>query len=208
MKPSDSVFNRALARFKNRSADDEQRLDEYKRACARRLAIEDLKDRGVVLMGHSSLIEYAISQESVRVAEAQKALLEGKTTRKRGRPAVDPIAVAIYNAAIALFLQDGVSVAAAAKQAAKFLGEPATKDRIEKGHKRWLDTASDFLTFTSRSEITREFLAFHVFYLASELKRIAVELEADKAAEAARRKSARFAPFFGATDARKVASPK
>lgn len=208
MKPADTVFTRALDRFKNRSADEERRLDEYNRACARRLATEDLKDRGVVLIGHPSLIEYAVALESVRVAEAQKAKLEGKTVRKRGRPPVDPIAVDIYNAALALFLEDGVSIAAASKQAAKFLGEPATKDRIEKGHKRWLDTASDYLIFTNGSEITCEALTLQVFYLASELKRIAVELEADKAAEAARRKSARFAPFFGATDARKVASPK
>lgn len=205
---ADTVFNRALDHFKNRSTDEEQRLDEYRSACARSMAIEALKDRGVILIGHPSLIEHAISQESALVAEARKASLEDKTARKRGRPPVDPIAVDIYNAALALFLEDGVSVAAAAKQAAKFLGEPATKDRIEKGHKRWLDTASDFLIFTNLSEVTRVFLTRHVFYRASELRRIAAELEADKSAEAARRRSARFAPFFGATDARKVASPK
>lgn len=205
---ADTVFNRAVDRFKSRSADEERRLDEYKRACARSLAIEDLKDRGVVLIGHPSLIEYAVAQESVLVAEAQKATLEGKTARKRGRPAVDPIALNIYVAALAIFEQEGVSVAAAAKQAARFLGEPATKDRVEKGRKRWLDTASVFLTLTNGSEITREFLARLVASNGNELKRIAAELEADKAAEAARRKSARFAPFFGATDARKVASPK
>jgi len=208
MKPADTVFNRAVDRFKNRSADEEQRFEEYRRACARSLAIEDLKDRGVVLIGHPSLIEHAISRESALVAEARKASLEGNTARKRGRPTVDPVVLNIYTAALAIFQQEGVSVAAAAKQAARFLGDPATKDRVEKGRKRWLETAADFLTLTNGSEITREFLTWHVAGIGNELKRIAAEMEADKAAEAARRKSARFAPFFGASDARKVASPK
>lgn len=208
MKPADTVFTRALGHFKNRSADEEQRLEEYRSACARSLAIEALKDRGVVLIGHPSLIEHAISQESVLVAASRKVAFEGKTDRKRGRPAVDPVVLNIYTAALAIFQQEGVSVAAAAKQAARFLGEPATKDKLEKARKRWLETAADFLALTQGSEITREFLTRLVASNGRELKRIAAELEADKAAEAARRRSARFASFFGATDARKVASPK
>lgn len=193
---ADTVFNRALDRFKSRSADEEQRLDEYRSACARSMAIETLKDRGVVLIGHPSLVEHAISQESALVAEARKASIEGKTARKRGRPAVDPVVLNIYVAALAIFEQEGVSVAAAAKQAARFLGDPATKDRVEKGRKRWLETAADFLALTNGSEITCEFLTRLVASNGNELKRIAAEVEADKAAEAARRRLARFTPVF------------
>jgi hypothetical protein len=208
MRPADTVFKRAVERFKNLSDEKKQRVAEYRTACVRDLAIEALKDRGVILLGHPSLIEYAVSQECVLTAKVHEAAFEGKTARRRGRPPVNPVVLNIYAAALALFEHEGVSVASAAKQAARFLGEPATKDRVEKGRKHWLETASVFLAITDGSEITREFLTRLVASNASELKRIAAELEADQAAEAARRRSARFAPFIGATEPRKVASPK
>ncbi|WLS07527.1 hypothetical protein Q9314_15265 [Shinella sumterensis] len=208
MKPADTVMRRALDRFKNLSEEEKQRLAAYRAACVRDLAVEALKDHGVVLIGHPSLIEYAVSQECVLTAKVHEAAFEGKAARKRGRPAVDPVVLNIYTAALAIFEQEGVSVAAAAKQAAKFLGEPATKDRVEKGRKRWLETASVFLTLTNGSETTREFLTRLVASNVNELKRIAAELDADKAAEADRRRSARFTNFIGATEPRKVASPK
>lgn len=208
MKPADTVFKRAVARFKSVSPHEQQRLDEFRSAYVRNLAIQFLKDRGVVLIGHPSLVEYAIAEASVLMAEVHKAGLEGKRVRKRGRPLTDPVTVNIYIAAHAIFHQESVSVAAAAKQAAKFLGEPATKDRVEKGRKRWLAEASAWLVATNGGDITRQFLASVVGSNMNELKRIAAELKADQAAEAARRRSARFAPFIGAAPTRSLPRSK
>uniref|UniRef100_UPI00289B9037 hypothetical protein n=1 Tax=Shinella sp. TaxID=1870904 RepID=UPI00289B9037 len=135
-------------------------------------------------------------------------LLEGERKPKRGRPQVDHNTRIIYAAAFSLFTAEGTSHSAAAKQAAQFLGKPATKDRVEKNLKAWLRKASAAVRARGGCPKLRRFLWDTLFAVAEELTVLAAELDAERTAEAARRKSSRHASFIGAAPPRSLQRSK
>lgn len=195
MTPGDSVMRRALDYYTNPTPEVQSVCADYRDAYTRAFARATLEENGVVLVGHPTLLRYALSAAYERAAEALKPHLEGEPAKKRGRPPVDSITTQLYFAAHGLFHQEGVSIAEAARRAAKFLGAPATKDRIEKARIRWLEFARQMRDGTGDDGITRRFLAAIVSSIRADLARIAAELEADRSAEAARRYSSRHASF-------------
>lgn len=191
MRSGDTVFTRALDRFDNLPPHEQVVWDDMQAQVLRAVATEFLKYRGVVLVGDPSLVEYAIDRACEEIAPVWVPMLEGWTEPKRGRPQVDYNTRIIYAAAFSLFTADGKSHSAAAKQAAQFLGEPATKDRVEKNLKAWLRKASAAVAARGGCPKLRRFLWDTLFVVADELRSIAAELEAERAAEASRRKSNR-----------------
>mgnify|MGYP001176816107 CR=1 FL=1 len=205
---SDTVFKRARDRFDNLPPHEQVIWDDMQAQVLRAVATEFLKHRGVVLVGDPSLVEYAIDRASDEIAPAWVPLLEGENKPKRGRPQVDYNTRIIYAAAFSLFFTEGSSKSAAAKQAAQFLGEPATKDRVEKNLNAWLRKASAAVRARGGCPKLRSFLWDTLFVVAEELTVIAADLEADRATEAARRKSSRHISFIGAAAPRSLPSPK
>lgn len=208
MTPADTVFKRALGRFDNLPPHEQVIWDDMQVQVLRAVATEFLKHRGVALIGDPSLVEYAIDRACGEIAPVWVPLLEGEGKPKRGRPQVDYNTRIIYAAAFSLFTAEGKSHSAAAKQAAQFLGEPATKDRVEKNLKAWLRKASAAVAARGGCPKLRRFLWDTLFVVADELRAIASELEADRAAEVARRKSSRHVSFIGAAPPRSLSSPK
>lgn len=208
MRPVDTVFQRAKERFGNLPPHEQDAWDDMRAKVLRAVATEYLKHRGVVLIGDPSLVEYAIDQACGAIAPVWVPLLEGEAEPKRGRPPVDHNTRTIYAAALVMFTGDGVSNSAAAKQAAQFLGAPATKDRVEKNFNAWRRKATEALTARDGCPELRRVLTNALFLVADELRVIAAELEAERTAEAARRKSSRHISFIGATAPRSLPSPK
>lgn len=201
MSAPETLLRRAQREFSMLTDDSAKALAKWKVDIVRAVTIQFLQENGVVLVGDNTLVEYAIDRASTDVAVARDLLVNTKAKRKRGRPPVDFETLTIYAAAHWIFMDQGVSNAAAARKAAQFLGEPATKDRVEKGTKGWLRVASKILTVGGGEEKVRKFLLQTVSDTAFDLARISGELAAEKRAEAARRKSARHAAFNGAASA-------
>jgi len=208
MTGADTVFKRAKERFDNLPPHEQVAWDDIQAKVLRAVAAEYLKHRGVTLIGDPSLVEYAIDQACGEIAPVWVPLLEGEGKPQRGRPQVDYNTRIIYAAAFSLFTTEGKSHSAAAKQAAQFLGAPATKDRVEKNLKAWLRKASAAVHARGGCPKLRRFLWDTLFAVAEELRVIAADLEAERAAEAARRKSSRHISFIGAAAPRSLPSPK
>ncbi|MCD1265516.1 hypothetical protein B5M44_20765 [Shinella sumterensis] len=208
MKPADTVFQRAQRRFDTLPPHEQDAWDDMQAKVLRAVATEYLKHQGVMLIGDPSLVEYAIDQACGEIAPVWVPLLEGEGKPKRGRPQVDHNTRIIYAAAFSIFFTEGSSTSAAAKQAAQFLGEPATKDRVEKNLKAWLHKASAAVRARGGCPKLRRFLWDTLFVVADELRIIATDLEQERAAEAARRKSSRHISFIGEAAPRSLPSPK
>ncbi|MBC2773695.1 hypothetical protein H6M51_12545 [Rhizobium sp. AQ_MP] len=199
MKPADTVFKRALDKLNTRTPDEEAFWAEEEAKVLRTVAANLMQENGVVLVGHPSLVEYAIDRACDEIAPYWTPMFQGEPQRKRGRPPVDYNTRSIYAAALVMFAGNGVSNSAAAKQAAQFLGEPATKDRCEKNFNAWRRITSQIVKARGGCQKLRDAFAYSLFTIADDLKSIAAELEAERAAEALRRKSGRHVTFIGAT---------
>ncbi len=199
MKPADTVFKRALDKLNTRTPDEEAFWAEQEAKVLRTVATNLMQENGVVLVGHPSLVEYAIDRACDEIAPYWTPMFQGEPQRKRGRPPVDYNTRSIYAAALVMFAGEGVSTSAAAKQAAQFLGEPATKDRCEKNFNAWRRITSKTVHARGGCQKLRDAFVHLLFRLADDLKSIAAELEAERAAEALRRKSGRHVSFIGAT---------
>lgn len=208
MTAGDTVFKRAKERFDNLQPHEQDAWDDIRAQVLRAVAAGYLKHRGVTLIGDPSLVEYAIDQACGEIAPVWVPLLKGEGKPQRGRPQVDHNTRIIYAAAFSLFTTEGKSCSAAARQAAQFLGAPATKDRVEKNLRAWLRKASAAVRAQGGCQKLRRFLWDTLFVVAEELRVIAAELEAERAAEASRRKTARHISFIGAAPPHSLPPPK
>ncbi|WP_315918640.1 hypothetical protein [Mesorhizobium sp. SP-1A] len=195
-------MQRALREFKKATPERIEAAGQYRAEWLRNLAIRFLPAHGVKLIGDPSLVEFTIGRVTCDFSDAVKIAEDEAASRKRGRPANDLDTNMIYAAAVTL-QADGLSIAEAARRAAKFLGAPATKDRVEKGLKAFLRWGGGVREAASRTGEDVERASYFVIWLLTttrfELTRFAKEIAAEKAEAEARRKFGRHVSFIGAT---------
>ncbi|TPM31453.1 hypothetical protein [Mesorhizobium sp. B2-3-4] len=167
-------------------------LDFFRPDVVRQMTVEMLKAQGCALTGDAATVERLIGHEMILVTEWLLQWEQSFTPKRRGRPELSFVQRAIYAAALYRF----AGQPNAAAQAARWLGSPATKSRVEKSGKLFLRTMS--IAFASRAipkERALQATAEIVLGLQQELDRLANGLAIERTDQALRRKSARFVPF-------------
>lgn len=197
MSAPETVMQRALREAEVMTPEDEAWVARWRADWFRDVAIEYLKSQGVKPIGDNSIVEYAIGRAAADVEAAHQLLIEN-AKRSPGRPRIGYDISRIYAAAYFAHADDGISETQRMLAAARFLGHPATKDRVVRGVKAFCRYEALFTSaaYTEHRQAARNFLLNLVVDQKHDLLRIAAELEQEKEERASRRYAERHGAVF------------
>lgn len=194
----ETVMQRALREAAIWTEEDAEGYARWERAWFRDMAVSFLQDQGVKLLGDATLVEWAIDRATGDFEMAHR-LSNENAQRRPGRPSNSLDVNRIYTAAF-LAQDHGLSRRQQTLRAARMLGAPATKDRVEKGLRAYLRATAVMASCVpaDREHRVFDFMIELVVGEKRRLLRIVDELANEKALTASRRYADRHATFFGA----------
>jgi hypothetical protein len=174
----------------------------------REMAAKRLHAEGVDLIGAPSLVERMLTREGeVIVADLCLWLEELQALTKSGRPSNGCIHNFILTAAYHTCISAGLRKTEARRAAAKRLGNPITKDKVEKAEKALLrDSSRAFASLPGDKAI--EIVASIVMTIQDELTKIEARLQDKGAALRKRRFYASGDDCFRAASGSSVVGPQ
>lgn len=157
----------------------------------RELTVDWLRADGCGLTGDDATVERLIAYATPEVVNALLELERSSTPTRKGRPRNDIFDMTIYAAAYFKF----VGEAKRAARAARWLGAPATKDRVDRNMRRFIQSLHIAYSAIGAPEKMFEAAMSIVLEAQGDLEKLERKIEAERRAESARRKSSRFSSF-------------
>lgn len=202
MVQSYSVMERVLAEL-DKAPDDIIELMGSESLCE--MTVRALTKIGAMPAGNQRSVDLLVAYFADDLAISMRAWQATLQSRKPGRPRVPFGEAAVYAAAFHHFIDLGAGRAKAAGAAASLLGAPATKDRVQKGERRFRWEVGELahqLALHGRSEeAVEQYRASQVQLLGviwTQIEAHAAAIERERADHASRRKDARHARYIGA----------
>jgi hypothetical protein len=174
----------------------------------REMAAKRLQAEGVELIGAPSLVDRMLTREAeATVADLCLWLEELQALSKSGRPSNGCVHNFILTAAYHTCVSAGLGKTEARRAAAKRLGRPITKDKIEKATKALLkDSGRAFASIPKDRAL--ETVASIVMTIQDELERIEARLRDEEAAHRKRRFYASGDGCFRAASSSSLVGPQ